>query len=186
MLHGARFAACHEANEGRRFDLAAVKGLTGGDPITARRMREDFWTFQPTAKLWVATNSKPRVPENDEATWRRVQLVPFKVTIPEEERDPSLPDRLAAELSGILVWAVAGCCEWQERGGGLKGLGTPAAVREATSNYRQQEDSTGAFVEEECTLAASARSSKPQLYAAFSRWCEMNGEQPMVSREFTA
>ena len=101
-------------------------------------MREDFWTFQPTHKLFLAGNHKPTVRGDDEGIWRRMRLIPWLVTIPEAERDPQLPQRLRAELAGVLRWAVEGCLAWQKRG-----LNEPRAVREATANYREENDVLG-------------------------------------------
>jgi len=184
VLHGRRLAVCYEANEGRRFDLAVVKALTGGDPVTARGMRQDFWTFDPQHKLWLAANAKPVVMANDEATWRRIQCIPFEVTITEEEQDPSLREKLSAELSGILNWALAGCREWLEAGGGKRGLGEPSKVREATEDYRVQEDIIGAFVEDRCVLLPTAKTRKSELYKEFTRWAEDNGESVLTQHDF--
>ncbi len=186
VLHGRRLAVCYEANEGRKFDLAVVKTLTGGDPITARGMRQDFWTFPPQHKLWLAANAKPVVAANDEATWRRIQCIPFEVTILEEERDPALPEKLAAELPGILNWALVGCREWLQAGGGKKGLGEPPKVREATESYRIQEDTIGAFVADRCVVLPTARAAKPELYKEFKTWAEDNGEPALTKHEFNA
>src|SRR5205823_12112698 len=149
-------------------------------------MREDFREFDPTHKLWLAANAKPVVAANDEATWRRIQCIPFEVTIPEEERDPALPDKLAAEQSGILNWALVGCREWLQAGGGKKGLGEPPKVREATESYRVQEDIIGAFVADRCTVAAAARAAKPELYKTFKAWAEENGEPSLTKHDFNA
>jgi putative DNA primase/helicase len=187
VLHGRRLAVSYEANEGRKFDLAVMKALTGGDPITARGMRENFWTFDPQHKLWLAANSKPIVAANDEATWRRIQCIPFEVTIPEAERDPLLPKKLAAELAGILNWALAGCREWLQAGGGKKGLGEPRGVREATENYRADENIIGSFVADRCVLLPTAKTTKRgDLYKEFKRWAEDNDEHLLTQRDFNA
>jgi putative DNA primase/helicase len=134
-LFGARFVASSETEENQRLAEALVKELTGGDPITARRMKEDFWTFWPTHKIFLATNHKPVIRGTDHAIWRRPKLVPFKVTIPQHEWDTTLPDKLKAEWPGILAWAVQGCLEWQ-----TSGLGIPKEVEQATEEYRADMD----------------------------------------------
>ena len=111
-LHGKRLVACIEADAGRRLNEALVKELTGGDSIRARRMREDFWEFAPSHKLVLATNHRPAVRGTDNGIWRRLRIVPFGVTIPTQQQDTELPDKLAVELSGILNWALLGCAEW--------------------------------------------------------------------------
>ena len=184
MLHGVRMAICQEIKEGRRFDLGTLKSLTGRDPITARRMREDNWTFLPTHKLWLAANNQPRVPENDEATWRRILLVPFSVTIPEAERDPGLSARCAREAPGILAWAVRGLLDWQATGEGRKGLGPPEPVSKATAAYREQEDTIGAFLRDRCILTPAAVVAKGVLYDEFRNWCEVERESSIPKRNF--
>lgn len=104
-----------ETEEGRRWAESKIKSLTGGDRISARFMRQDFFEFTPIFKLVVAGNHKPGLRSVDEAIRRRFHLVPFTVTIPVEERDGTLGERLKAELPGIMAWAISGCLEWQER-----------------------------------------------------------------------
>src|SRR3984893_11101710 len=107
-LYGARFVTCAEVEEGKTFDEALVKDLTGGDPISCRRMHEDFWQFMPTHKFFLAGNYKPNVRGQDEGIWRRIRLVPWTVEIPKSKRDKKLTAKLRKELSGILAWAVRG------------------------------------------------------------------------------
>jgi len=185
VLHGRRLAVCYEANEGRRFDLEVVKALTGGDRITARGMRQDFYEFEPQHKLWLAANAKPRVSENSEAAWRRIQCIPFEAVISDEEKVPLLEEKLPAEEGpGILNWALRGCLDWQSAGAGLRGLGVPARVRQATASYREQEDTVGAFLEECCIMSAAERVAKGDLFKEYGRWCTANQETPLHQRAF--
>ena len=131
-LRGARFVTAIETEEGAKWAEAKIKSLTGGDKIAARFMRCDFFEFTPAFKLVIAGNHKPGLCSVDEAIRRRLHLVPFTETIPENERDPSLGEKLRAEYSGILAWAIQGCLDWQR-----EGLKPPAAVREATTAYRR-------------------------------------------------
>ena len=108
-LHGRRLIAALETEQGRKLNEVLVKELTGGDPIRARRMREDFWEFWPTHKVFLATNHKPVITGTDHAIWERIRLIPFTVTIPRDRQDTMLADKLKAELAGILAWAVQGC-----------------------------------------------------------------------------
>jgi len=146
-LAGARFATAIETRQGQRLDEELVKQLTGGDPISARFLHGEFFEFQPVAKIWLATNHKPRIDGTDEGIWSRIRLVPFTVTIPEGERDKHLTARLEQELPGILQWAVQGCLAWQQQG-----LDPPAAVTDATEGYRREEDPLVEFVDQCCVL----------------------------------
>jgi putative DNA primase/helicase len=175
-LFGRRMAACSEVNNGR-WDEKTVKELTGGDTISARRMREDFWTFRPTHKLWVSGNHKPQVRGTDNGIWRRLKLMPFTVIIPDEEQDKSLPEKLLMEASGILRWAAEGCLSWQKMG-----LAFPKAVVEATQRYREAEDIVGRFVADCCQLDRRGQTSAKDLYAAYEQWCDQEGETPLSKR----
>jgi putative DNA primase/helicase len=173
-LHGARFVTTVEAAEGRYWDEARVKWLTGGDRITARHMYASRFSFAPTHKLWIAANHKPHARGTDLGFWRRVHLVPFTVTIAEGEVDHDLRAKLERELPGILRWAVEGAVAWREMG-----LKPPRAVRAATDEYRSREDVVGAFIADCCVLYPQARVTTQALYAAYEAWAEANGERPM-------
>ena len=113
MLRDARLVTAQETEEGRRWAESRIKALTGGDPITARFMRQDFFTFEPVFKLLIAGNHRPGLRGVDEAIRRRMNLLPFTVTISAGDRDPELPEKLRKEWTGILAWAIKGCLEWQ-------------------------------------------------------------------------
>lgn len=177
-LAGARFAVCAEVEEGQAFDEAKVKDLTGGDRISARRMREDFWSFSPTHKLWMAGNHRPVVKGDDLGIWRRIRLIPWQVTVPEAERDATLPEVLRAELPGILAWAVRGCLEWQRIG-----LDEPESVRAATSAYRKESDLTGQWLDTALTFGSDWRVARKVLRDAYVKWCEDQGALPVGARK---
>lgn len=125
-LRGARFVAAVETEQGRRWNESKLKAITGGDTISARFMRQDFFEYTPQFKLVIAGNHKPAIRNVDEAMKRRMHLIPFTVTIPPERRDGKLTEKLLAERNGILAWALAGCLQWQRTG-----LQPPASVLSA-------------------------------------------------------
>lgn len=178
-LQGRRLVVVTETGEAGRLNEEQVKSLTGGDRITARRMRQDFYTFEPSHLLMMQTNHKPRVSGTDDGIWRRLRLVPFTVTVPPEKRDPRLPEKLRAELPGILQWAFEGWRKYQTHG-----FETPEAVKAATSDYRSASDQVGAFIEERCNLFPGATSRAGDLYRAYVDWCKEAGEHPRTQREF--
>ena len=182
-LEGCRFVSSTDCEHRRGLNESLVKRLTGGEPITARFMRQDFFEFDPTQKFFIAVNNKPSIKGTDYGIWRRIKTIPFTVTIPESERDKTLPEKLLAELPGILNWAIQGCLEWQR-----EGLGTPEEVIEATNEYRHDMDSVGDFLEECCVLDDNAIQKVKEVYDAYRQWCEQNGERPMsknnLSNEF--
>lgn len=161
-LWGKRFVACIETEEGRRMAEALTKELTGGDRVRARRMREDFWEFTPTHHVWLAGNHKPTITGADHGIWRRIKLIPFDVVISEAEQDKKLPAKLAAELPGILNWAIAGCLDWQR-----DGMQEPKIVQAATSAYSTEMDEVGQFIEERCERGPEFMVPATELYQAF-------------------
>ncbi len=183
-LQGARFVASVEVEDNRRMDESQVKQLTGGDKIKARYMRQDFFEFDPTHKVCLATNHKPVIRGTDNAIWRRMRLVPFDVTIPREEQDRKLPEKLRDEMPGILRWAVEGCLEWQR-----EGLDPPEEVRKATGSYRSEMDVLAAFISDECFVEAGNPNVKvavKEMYAAYERWCREQGEERETGRRFAS
>jgi putative DNA primase/helicase len=180
-LFGMRFVASIEVEDGRRLAESLVKQLTGGDRVKARKMRQDFWEFEPTHKVFMAVNHKPAVRGTDTAIWRRIRLIPFTETIPPDEQDKRLPEKLRKERAGILRWAVEGCLEWQR-----DGLQAPDEVRKATGEYRAEMDVLGAFLRECCNTASEYTESAKDLYDAYKLWCEETGERYETQRRFVS
>lgn len=181
-LLGVRLAVAAETEEGKSLNVALVKQLTGGDPISARRMHKDFFQFWPTHKLMLATNHRPRIKDTKDAIWDRVRLVPWCVRFPDGDprQDPFLKDKLRAELPGILRWAVEGCRAWQ-----AQGLAAPMAVRAATEEYRSDEDPIGSFVDECCCTGSGCACTVRELREAYEKWCEEQGDKyPLSPRVF--
>ena len=178
-LAGARMVSVSETPEGVRLNESLVKDLTGGDTITARFLRHEFFQFKPQFKLWIRGNHKPQIRGTDDGIWRRLALVPFTVQIPLAEVDPGLSERLQGELSGILNWAVKGCRVWQQ-----SGLKPPQAVTEAVAEYRDEMDSLGEFITSRCVTAPNVKAKASELYGAYRQWCEDSGEHPMSQRRF--
>ena len=179
-LRGARFVTAIETEDGRWWAEAKIKSLTGGDPVTARFMRQDFFEYVPQFKLIVAGNHKPGLRSVDEAIRRRLHLIPFTVTIGEQERDPNLAEKLKEEYPGILQWAIDGCLAWQR-----DGLDPPDIVRDATSQYLAAEDAMGRWVEDRCTLGPSYWTSGAALFADWQEWCQQTGERAGSQKRFT-
>lgn len=178
-LAGARLVRSSEVGDNKRLNEGLIKSLTGGDTITARFLHSEHFEFVPQFKLWLAANHKPVIRGSDYAIWRRVRLIPFDVTITPEQRDDKLPEKLRAELPGILRWAVEGCQMWLE--GGLR---PPDRVIAATADYRTESDTIAAFLEDCCDLDASFSLPSGSLYSAYQRWCKDNGEYVLTSTKF--
>ena len=174
-LFRLRFASAVETEATNTLAEARVKSLTGGDRIKARRMREDFWEFEPTHKIFLAANYLPKVTGTDLGIWRRLRVIPFTETIAETERDPHLPAALAEELPGILQWAVEGCLAWQQHG-----LTPPQSVLDATENYRLESDWFAAFIGESgLDIGQGLSITAKDLTDTYRSWATSNGEVPM-------
>jgi putative DNA primase/helicase len=182
-LFGLRLAITHETDSGRRLAEGTIKRLTGGDLVTARRMREDFWSFEPTHSLVMITNHAPVVTGTDEGIWRRLRIVPFEVVIPVEERDSDLPDRLYEERDGVLRWLIEGYRAYLQHG-----LNEPDKVTEATKGYRNNSDMLGLFLDEKCYKGGGEHVSvrSKQLYDAWVAWCVVEGiKEPGTNKAFS-
>ena len=178
-LMGARLVTAQETQEGRRWDEAKIKELTSATKINARFMRQDFFEYTPQFKLFFAGNHKPGLRSVDEAMKARVHIVPFTITIPESERDQRLSHKLRAEYPGILQWMIDGCREWQ-----TQGLNPPAAVKAATDDYMQSEDSFAEWIEECCELNLNAAGNIGDLYKSYKAWTERVNEFTPSAKRF--
>jgi putative DNA primase/helicase len=175
-LFGRRFVATIETEEGKRMAEALIKQLTGGDNVKARRLYQDFFEMAPTWKIFLAANHKPTIRGTDLAVWRRIRLVPFTVTIPDEQKDKDLMAKLRAEWPGILAWAVRGCLEWQRLG-----LADPEAVAQATAEYQREQDILAEFIAECCVVANYAAIKSSLLLGAYQEW---SGDRDITQQTF--
>jgi putative DNA primase/helicase len=180
MLRGARLVTAQETEEGRKWAESKIKAMTGGDPITARFMRQDFFTYMPNFKLFIAGNHKPGLRSVDEAIRRRMNLFPFDVKIPPGERDAELPEKLKAEWPGILKWMIAGCLEWQ-----LIRLAAPKAVTDATKEYFDTEDALGLWLLECCQTGSNDKATSRELFASWTQWTARTGEYTGTLKRFS-
>lgn len=178
-LRGARLVTASETEKGRRWAEAKIKALTGGDRISARFMRQDFFEFVPQFKLVIAGNHKPGLRSVDEAIRRRLHLIPFTVKIPTAERDAALPEKLRAEWGGILAWMIEGCMAWQRQG-----LQPPAAVRSATDDYLESEDAVSTWLDERCERVPEGFVSRQDLFTSWGRWAESAREHVGTLKQF--
>ncbi|PEM04763.1 DNA primase [Bacillus cereus] len=178
-LDGARFVSAVESEEGQQLSEALVKQITGGEKMSARFLRQEYFEFTPEFKVFFTTNHKPIVKGSDEGIWRRIMLIPFTVTIPKDKIDYDLPDKLAKEMPGVLRWAVEGCMKWQ-----AEGLRAPEAVKAATAEYREDMDILAPFIDENCTVNSSVRIEAKSMYENYTKWCYQNNELELKNRAF--
>ena len=179
MLKDRRLVTASEIDEGREWNEARIKQMTGRDRISARFMRQDFFEYMPLFKLIICGNHKPSLRRVSPAWRRRLVLVPFTLNIPPEEQDHDLPTKLRAEWPAILGWLIAGAIDWQERG-----LRPPTAVASATTEYLDAQDALTQWLED-CTRAdPDAWCGTRALFTSWSAWCKEAGERGGTEKSF--
>lgn len=201
-MPGARLVTASESAEDQQLDEQLVKTVTGRDKMTARFLYGREFEFYAKAKVILSCNHKPTVQGMDIGFWRRLQMVPFTVTVSPQEpnglepptegapkEDKGLRDRLIEqEAPGILAWLVQGCASW--RGVGLK---PPQKVLEATQAYRDESDTVSFWLMSDSVTVVMGKDGKPdetatveasRLYAEYRRWCERTNSQSATQTSF--
>lgn len=176
---GKRFVFATETKQGKAFDCGRIKDWTGGEKIPARQIYKIPFNFFPHFKLWLAGNHKPIIKDSTLSTWRRIRFIPFNVTISDNEKDERLPQKLEAELSGILNWAIEGCLAWQS-----EGLKPPKEVVDATNEYQESQDRLSPFIKGACITERRLSVPFKVLYETYVSFCETNKDTAMSKPAF--
>lgn len=169
-LRGKRLVTVIETEEGKRLAEARVKSVTGQDRITCRFLYGEFFSYQPTYKIWIAMNHLPQIRGTDKGIWRRVELIPFQADF-EGREDKTLTKTLRGELDGILQWALEGLRQWWQQG-----LNTPDIVKQATQRYREDSDLVGRWIADNCVLAPGIFLPSGAGWKNYEAWCKEMGE----------
>lgn len=177
MLKGARLVTASETEQDRAWAEARIKALTGGDPITARFMRQNFFTYQPQFKLLFAGNHQPTLSSVDPAMQRRFNMMPFVHTPPTP--DHMLEEKLKTEAPRILAWALQGCLDWQKHG-----LGRPESVTVATADYFANQDLIGQWIEECCETGPEHWDQPGTLFKSWTEFARRSGEEAGTAKSF--
>lgn len=182
-LVNARFVSAVESEEGEKLQESLVKTITGGEPILARFLRQEYFEFIPEFKVFFTTNHKPIIGGVDEGIWRRVKIIPFTLNLKPHERDKKLEEKLSFEMPGILNWALEGCLKWQR-----EGLIEPQIVVDATGNYKEEMDILAPFLGEVCYIDEpkneAVKIEAKELYTVYDNWCFKSGERTLGNRSF--
>jgi len=168
-LDGTRFVKASEGS-GNWLHSSRLKDITGGEQVSARHLYGNPFTFRPTCKIFLSTNTLPRVADESEGLWRRVREVDFTQRFDGTAEDKTLKDALLDEAPGILAWLVRGCLEWQARG-----LAAPSAVATATAQYRADCDPLGRFLDEACELVPTAEIRAHEFFQHYRQWATTAG-----------
>jgi P4 family phage/plasmid primase-like protien len=178
-MRGARLVTATETEAGRYWAESRLKEITGGERIAARFMHKDFFEYTPQFKPIISGNHKPRLRSVGKAMRRRVNMVPFLVVIPEDERDNQLLAKLKGEWRGILQWMIEGCLDWQERG-----LAPPEAVTAATDAYFAGEDGYADWIADRCEIVCGHWGRSSALFASWKDWAEKAGQHAGDTKRF--
>ena len=181
-LWGKRLVIASETEEGAALKASLVKSLTGDGFLEARFMHKDYFKFPRTHKTILMTNNKPLIRDRSDAMWERVKLVPFTQQFRGDRADRRLPEKLKLEYPGILRWAVEGCLKWHKQ----QSLAIPEEVAQATRQYQSEEDPIAEFLEDCCTVSADQRSTRREIWFAYTQWAEHVGERPLPQKAFYA
>jgi putative DNA primase/helicase len=177
-LRGARLVVCSEQTSGKKFDEAKVKKMTGGDRLTGRFMRGDFFDFNPSHLLLVLSNHLPQVQEGGPAFWARVRLIPFLHVVPAAQQVPDLHNQLLAdEGAAIMGWAVKGAVD--VLAGGLR---DPEKVTVATHKYEISEDTLASFIENECERGEGHSVTVTKFRAQYEQHCREMDAEPLSQK----
>lgn len=183
-LPGVRFLRITELPQGEPLREALVKRLTGGEKMDVRTLFKGYFSFQPQFKAHLSGNGYPSISGSDNGIWRRMAVVPWKVTIPEaEQRDfEEVVQELAAEAAGILNWLVEGMVLYDS-----EGLSFPPAMIDAAKEYRDEMDPISLFIER-CIRpvdpAADAQIRANFAYEAYTAWSDASGKKPKSTTMF--
>jgi putative DNA primase/helicase len=165
-LRGKRLVLATETEQTDALAESLIKSLTGSDPFSARFLYKEYFEFVPSSKIFISTNHLPRIKGSDEGIWRRIKAIPFAKTIPVNERDPKLPEKLYEEAEGVLAWAVRGTLSWLEHG-----LNAPDVVNDFGAEIRADMDPLYRFVRDEIEFNGTAWTSNTELKGLLDQWC---------------
>ena len=180
MLHGARIVSINELPGGMQLDETVTKQLAGREPISARFLYKEHFTFLPRFTPWVRTNHRPIIKGTDNGIWRRMVIIPFRRTFAPEEQDNGLEVKLLNEAEGILAWMIEGAKSYI-----ASGLKHSGAMKAEVAQYRSDSDLLGTFLDDETVADPAAEVTQPALYDEYKSRCERDTLRTVSKRAFT-
>lgn len=164
---GIRYGTIAEVNTDNSLDESLLKRSVAGDVMTARFIGKEYFDFHPQAKFFLSVNALPKITGADNGIYRRLIVLPFDGDF-QATMDRDLPEKLRAEIDGILAWAVVGFQRWFKRGHLVK----PQCVIDACAAYRAEMDTVQSFLDECCILDPKAETPLGVLYEAYQNWAK--------------
>lgn len=176
-----------DAGEIEKQSEGNLKSFTAGERMFFDRKGIDGVEAYPTARLMIGCNNRPRFSDKSDGVWRRMILIPFRITVPESKRIPNLDKpwwwEQSGELPGIFMWAVDGLDRLREQGTFSKSKIATAAVKV----YRDELNPAGMFLDEMYIVDKDPDSfyvTPQEVYDRYRRWCVDNGFAPMSITSF--
>lgn len=149
-------------------DIEIFKALVSGEPVSARRLYKDVYTFSNDAKLIFNANKLPSDTERTHGFFRRFLIIPFNVTIPDHKKDINLHNKItSAELSGVLNWSIEGLKRLLSN----EDFTYSNSIAEAVESYKKETNSVALFVEEEGFVSTEdGQFPNKMLYSLYKDW----------------
>ena len=173
-LRGARFVYVSEPDENGELKEGVVKGMTGGDAITARGLyAKESVEIIPTWTVFMPTNHKPIIKGNDNGIWRRMGMLPFERNFERDEtikKDTNRREKVLQELPGILNIIVKACLRYQKIG-----LVLPNKVMGARESYRSEMDLLAEWLDEHCEIGESFMTPMKLLWDSWEMFARGRG-----------
>lgn len=177
VLKGVRYAVMQEPTKGDRINEGILKEITGGDDMTARALFKNTITFVPQFKLVVCTNVLFDIKSNDDGTWRRIRLCPYKSKFCEDPKkdDPEEPYQFLIDKNldvKIKTWVNVFMAMLVKKAFETDGkVKTCAAVTASSNKYRNTQDYLSEFLRDKIRAAdEDTYIKKTEVYEEFKKW----------------
>lgn len=172
---GMRMNISREASNRPNRNEESFKSLVSCEYTTGSEKFEKQKDFVATLSFIFAGNSDVEFTYTDDAVLDRLVYLIFNKTIPEDEIDPDLEEKLLGEKDVIFSLALDS----------LKGLiedkydfKMAPIAEEHIRHRRYLIHSAESFLDEKCKLSENGKVSKVVLYAAYSAFCKANALKP--------
>ena len=178
-IKGARLIHASENEEEDQLNEALVKQITGGEKVIARFLYGNEFEYYPEYKTWISTNHKPRIKGTDFSIWRRLILIPFKMSLTEAQADKSLTQKLTEELDQILGWIIQGYSKFKK-----EGLILPDSLEQEKEQYKVENDYVSLFIFERLEKKSGYKIGATVVYKEYEKWCRSTNSKVMSQIQF--
>lgn len=163
-------------------DNGIFKALVGEDYLTVEKKNKNPFSFQPYARLLFSCNSIPKnYGDKSEGFYRRLIIVRFNHTVPEDKRDPNLLEKFREEADGIFLFALEGLRRLIEHQFRFSETQTNA---QELQKYREDSNSVLAFVRDCCEVKMDAEVGRTEFFERYKGYCDSCGMAPYSQQNF--